>query len=146
MRRTVIIVIADHDLLRFSEFAHLAPEVFVEGVEVILQLARVHLVLRVVGGVLVEVGEEDGLAVGWFDVLARAAVAVAAGADFVVEGAVDFVLFGAEDGGEVVRHCASVCRVRWIREERKAASSSARWPRRLGDKGGKFVSSSVWRR
>jgi len=68
---------------------------------VVLQLARVHLVLGVVGRVLVEVGEEDGLGVGGLDVLARAAVAVAAGADFVVEGAVDFVLFGAEDGGEI---------------------------------------------
>lgn len=65
----------------------------------VLQLAWVHLVLRVVGRVLVEVGEQDGLAVRGLDVFARAAVAVSAGADFVVEGAVDFVLFGAEDGG-----------------------------------------------
>jgi hypothetical protein len=48
------------------------------------------------------------LAVGGFDVFARAAVAVAAGADFVVEGAVDFVLLGAEDGGEVVGHGGGV--------------------------------------
>lgn len=55
----------------------------------VLQLAGIHLVLRIVGWVLVEVGEEDCLRVGGFDVFARAAVAVAAGADFVVEGAVD---------------------------------------------------------
>lgn len=67
----------------------------------VLQLAGVHLVLGVVGRVLVQVGQEDGLRVGRLDVLAAAAVAVAAGADLVVEGAVDFVLFGAEDGGEV---------------------------------------------
>ena len=67
----------------------------------VLQLAGVHLVLGVVGRVLVQVGQEDGLRVGGLDVLAAAAVAVAAGADLVVEGAVDFVLFGAEDGGEV---------------------------------------------
>ena len=67
----------------------------------VLQLARVHLVLRVVGRVLVQVGQEDGLGVGRLDVLARAAVAVAAGADLVVEGAVDLVLLGAEDGGEI---------------------------------------------
>lgn len=67
----------------------------------VLQLARVHLVFGVVGRVLVEVWEEDGLRVGGFDVLATAAVAVSAGADFVVEGAVDFVLLRAEDGGEV---------------------------------------------
>ena len=70
----------------------------------ILQLGRRETRFVVVGRVLVEVGEQDGLRVGGFDVFARAAVAVAAGADFVVEGAVDFVLFRAEDGGEVVGH------------------------------------------
>lgn len=67
----------------------------------VLQLARVHLVFRIVGRVLVEVGEEDRLRVGGLDVLAAAAVAVPAGADLVVEGAVDLVLLRAEDGGEV---------------------------------------------
>jgi hypothetical protein len=72
-----------------------------------LHLLRIHLVLGVVGGILVQVGQQDGLGVGGLDVLARAAVAVAAGADFVVEGAVYFVLLRAEDGGEVVRHSGS---------------------------------------
>ena len=67
----------------------------------VLELRRVHVCFGIVGGVLVEVGEEDGLAVGGLDVFAGAAVAVAAGADFVVETAVYFVLFCAEDGGEV---------------------------------------------
>ena len=67
----------------------------------VLELGRVHVCFGIVGGVLVEVGEEDGLAVGGLDVFAGAAVAVAAGADFVVETAVYFVLFCAEDGGEV---------------------------------------------
>ena len=67
----------------------------------VLQLARVHFVFRVVGRVLVQVWQEDGLGVGGFDVLATAAVAVSAGADFVVEGAVHFVLLRPEDGGEV---------------------------------------------
>ncbi len=99
--RTVVVVVANHHLLRLAVFAHLAPKVLVEGIEVVLQLARVHLVLGVVGRVLVQVRQEDGLGVGWFDVLATATVAVAAGADFVVEGAVHFVLLRAEDGGEV---------------------------------------------
>ena len=99
--RTIIIIITHHHLLRLAVLAHLAPKVLVKGVEVVLQLARVHLVLGVVGRVLVQVGQKDGLGVGRFDVLAAAAVAVPAGADFVVEGAVDFVLLGAEDGGEV---------------------------------------------
>ena len=67
----------------------------------VLQLARVHFVFRVVGRVLVQVWQEDGLGVGGFDVLATAAVAVSAGADLVVEGAVHFVLLRTEDGGEV---------------------------------------------
>lgn len=100
-KRTIIVVITNDHLLGLPIFAHLAPEILVEGVEVVLQLARIHLVLGVVGRVLVEVGQEDGLGVGRFDVLARAAVTVAAGADLVVEGAVDLVLLSAEDGGEV---------------------------------------------
>jgi hypothetical protein len=55
----------------------------------VLQLHRVHLVLWVVRGILVEVGEEDGLGVGRLHVFSRAAIAVSARADFVVEGAVD---------------------------------------------------------
>jgi len=69
-----------------------------------LHLLRVHLVLGVVRGVLVEVRQQDRLRVRRLDVFARAAVAVAARADLVVEGAVDFVLLRSEDGGEVVGH------------------------------------------
>lgn len=100
----IVIIITNHHLLRLAIFTHFAPKVFVESVEVVLELRRVHLCFGIVGGVLVEVGEEDGLAVGGLDVFAGAAVAVAAGADFVVETAVYFVLFCAEDGGEVVGH------------------------------------------
>ena len=100
-RRTIIIVIAHHHLLRLAVAAHLAPEVLVEGVEVVLQLRRVHLVLRVVRRVLVQVRQEDGLRVGRLHVLPAAAVPVPARADLVVEGAVHFVLLRAEDGGEV---------------------------------------------
>jgi hypothetical protein len=56
---------------------------------VILKLRWVHLVLRIVGGVLVEVGEEDGLRVGWLDMFARASITVSACSDLVVEGTVD---------------------------------------------------------
>ncbi len=86
---TIIIIITHDHLLHLPVLAHLAPEILVEGVEVVLQLARVHLVLGVVRRVLVQVRQQDGLRVRGFDVLARAAVAVPAGADFVVEGAVD---------------------------------------------------------
>lgn len=86
----------------------------------VLQLTGVHLVLRIVGWVLVQVGQEDGLRVGWLDVFARAAVAVAAGADFVVEGAVYFVGFGSEDRGEVVRHGEGIL---WWRRGRSVDGS-----------------------
>jgi len=105
----IIIIITNHDLLNLSKLTHLTPKVFIKSIKVILQLRSIHLVLGIVGGVLVEVGQQDGLAVGGLDVFSRAAVAVAAGTDFVVEGAVYFVGFGAEDGGEVVRHFEEGC-------------------------------------
>lgn len=80
----------------------------------VLQLARVHLDLGVVGRVLVQVRQQDGLAVRRLDVLARAPVAVPARSDLVVEGTVDLVGFGPEDTGEVVRHVSDV-EVRWER-------------------------------
>lgn len=55
-RRTIIIVITHDHLLNLPILAHLAPEVLVEGIEMVLELRRVHLVLGVVGWVLVEVG------------------------------------------------------------------------------------------
>ena len=113
----VIVVVAHNDLLDLSVLAHLAPEILIEGVEVVLQLRRVHLVLRVVCGILVEVGEENRLRVRGFDVFAGAAVAVAAGANFVVEAAVYFVLFGAKDGGEIVGHVECWWVPRGSREE-----------------------------
>lgn len=94
---TVIIVVAHDQLLDQPVLAQLAPNVLVEGVKVHLHLLRVHFVLRVVRRVLVQVRQQNRLRVRRLNVLARAAVSVAAGADFVVEGAVYFVLFGAED-------------------------------------------------
>lgn len=91
---TIIIIITNHHLLHLPVLAHLAPEILVEGVEVVLQLARVHLVLGVVGRVLVQVGQQNRLRVRGLDMLARTAVAVPAGADFVVEGAVDLSDWG----------------------------------------------------
>lgn len=102
--QVVVVIVADHELLELAVLAHLAPDVLVKGVEVVLELRGVHAVLGVEGGVVVQVGHQDRLRVRRLDVLARAPVAVAAGANFVVEGAVDFVLLGAEDGGEEVGH------------------------------------------
>lgn len=106
--RTIIVVVANNHLLNLPKLAHLAPEVLVKSIEVILQLTRIHLVFRIVGRVLVEVGEEDRLAVGGLDVFSRTAVAMPACADLVVEGAVYFVGFGTKDAGEVVGHCEYV--------------------------------------
>lgn len=88
-KRTIVIVVAYHNLLDLAVLAHLAPEILVEGVEVVLQLARVHLVLGVVGWVLVQVRQQDRLRVRRLDVFSGAPVAVAARPDFVVEGTVD---------------------------------------------------------
>lgn len=104
LRLTIIVVVADNQLLEFAIFAHLAPDVLVESVEVVLQLARVHLVLGIVRGVLVHVRHENSLRVRGLHMLARAAVAVTACADLVVEGAIDLVLLGTENGREVVGH------------------------------------------
>lgn len=82
---TIVIVIAHDDLFRLPIFTHLAPEVFVEGIKVILQLRGVHLIFGVIGGVLVEVGEENGLRVRGLDVFSGAAIAVATGANLVVK-------------------------------------------------------------
>ena len=60
---TIIIIITHNHLLDLAELAHFAPEVLVKGIEVVLQLASVHLVLRVVRWVLVEVWEQNCLAV-----------------------------------------------------------------------------------
>ena len=86
---TVVIVVANDYFLNLAILAHLTPKILVERIEVVLQLAGVHFVLRIVGRVLVQVGEQDRLRVRGFDVFARAPVAMAAGTDFVVEGAVD---------------------------------------------------------
>ena len=61
VRLTVIVVVAHYDFLWLAVFAHLAPKVLVECVKVVLQLAGVHLVFRVVRGILVEIWEEDSL-------------------------------------------------------------------------------------
>lgn len=101
---TVVVVVADDQLFKLAVLAHLTPYVLVEGVEVILHLAGVHLVLGVVGRVLVHVRHENSLRVRRLDMLARAAVAVSACADFVVERTIDLVLLGTEDGCKVVGH------------------------------------------
>lgn len=104
IQHTIIVVVADDEFLQLAVLAKLAPNILVKGVKVVLQLRRVHPVLGVVGGVLVQVRHEDGLAVRGLDVFSRAAIAVATGADFEVEGAVDLVELGAEDGGEEIGH------------------------------------------
>lgn len=52
---TIIIIIAYYQLLQLSVLAHFTPDVLIKCIEVILQLARIHLVLRIVGRVLVHV-------------------------------------------------------------------------------------------
>lgn len=49
----VVVVVADDHLLNLAVLAHLAVEILVEGVKVVLQLRRIHLVLWVERRVLV---------------------------------------------------------------------------------------------
>lgn len=88
----------------------------------VLQLTGVHLVLWIVCRVLIEVWEENRLAVRWLDVFARTSIAVATRANLVIERAVDLVLLGSylcvspaahkayctwgrtEDRSKIVRH------------------------------------------
>lgn len=99
---TIVVIITHDNLLHLPVLAHLAPDILVKGIEMRLQLLRVHLRLWVRGRRRVpQVRQQDRLRVRGLDVFPRAAVAVAARADLVVEGAVDLVLLCAEDGGEV---------------------------------------------
>lgn len=66
----VIVVVAYDELLELAVLAALTPDVFVESVKVVLQLARVHAVLGVKGRVLVQVRHEDRLRVRGLDVFA----------------------------------------------------------------------------
>lgn len=120
----VVGVVADDELLQLAVLAQLAPQVLVEGVEVVGALLGGQPRPRVVRRVLVHRRQQDRLRVRRLHVLPRTPVPVPAGADLVVEGAVDFVLLGAEDGGEEVGHgwffwffCFAwgvVCWLRWM--------------------------------
>ena len=101
----VVVVVVTHDqLFQLSVFAHLAPNILVEGIKVILQLRGVHAILGIERRVVVEVRHEDGLRVRRLDMFPTASISVTTCADFVVERAVDLVLLGSKDRGEEVGH------------------------------------------
>lgn len=54
---TVIVIIANDNLLNLAIFAHFAPDILIKSIKVVLDLHRVHLILRVVCWVLVKVGQ-----------------------------------------------------------------------------------------
>jgi hypothetical protein len=62
-KHTIIVVVADNELLKLAVLAKLAPDILVEGVKVVLELRLVHSVLGVVCRVLVKVGHKNRLAV-----------------------------------------------------------------------------------
>ena len=103
---------------KVAKLGQLTVEILVHSIKALLQLLVGFGAYRVVGWVMVDVGEEDGLRKGRLNVLARATIAVAAcanlreeetacqqrckrgrrrGTYFVVERAVDTVLLCAED-------------------------------------------------
>jgi len=52
---TIVVVITNHDFLHLAKLAHLAPDILIEGVKVILELLWVHGVFGVVRWVEVHV-------------------------------------------------------------------------------------------
>jgi hypothetical protein len=69
------------ELKKVTKLCKLAIQIFVHGVETLLQLALSLLADGVVGGVVVNVGKKYSLGKRWSDVFTRAAVAMAASAD-----------------------------------------------------------------
>jgi hypothetical protein len=113
-------IVADVEALHLAELVKLLEDVLVEGLEVLLDLARVDgLALGVHAGgdhvrPLVHVGEEDRRRDRGPVVEARAPISVAARSNLEVERTVDAVLLGAEDRCQVLRH-GSFIRLRgWI--------------------------------
>lgn len=101
---TIIVILANHQLLHLAVLAHLTPHILIKGIEMVLQLTGVHAVLRVEGGILVHVRHQDGLGVRGLDMLPGATIAMPAGTDLVVKGAIDLVLFRTENRREIVGH------------------------------------------
>lgn len=61
LQLTIIVVVTHYQFLYLSVLAHFTPYILVESIEVVLELAGVHLVLRVVCRVLVHVWHQDRL-------------------------------------------------------------------------------------
>ena len=77
----------------------LAIEIFIYGIKALLELLLGQLADGVMGGVVIDIWEQNRLRERWADVFPRAAVTVSTSTDFVVEGAVDSVLLCTEDVG-----------------------------------------------
>lgn len=57
-----------------------------------LELHGIHLILRVVSGILVQIREKNGLRIRRLNMLPRASITMTAGANLIVEGAIDLGL------------------------------------------------------
>ena len=68
-------------LKQMAELRKLAVQVFVYGIEALLEFLLVQLAHWVMGRVMVHIGKQDSLGEGGPDVLARAAIAVSARAN-----------------------------------------------------------------
>lgn len=82
-------VIADVHFLNLAVFRQLNKEIFIDVVKVLLDLWFGKGAVGVVRGVVVDVGDEDGLREVGLDVFPWASVAVSAGSDFEIERTVD---------------------------------------------------------
>ena len=64
LQLTIIVIVTHYQFLQLSVLAHFTPYIFVESIEVVLELAGVHLVLWIVCRVLVHVWHEH--TVHWY--------------------------------------------------------------------------------
>jgi len=82
-------VVADVHLFNLAIFRQLDKEIFINVVKIFLDLGLGQIAAGIMRGVMVDIGNEDGLREVGLDVFTRTAISMSTSTDFEVEGAVD---------------------------------------------------------
>jgi len=90
-------VITHVEFEKVPKLRQLTVQVLVYRIETLLKLLGGQTADRIVSRVVVNVGKQDGLREGRFDVLSRAPIAVPAGSNLIVKRTVHAVLLRAKD-------------------------------------------------